>query len=479
LKTVAVFGPDAFPAVPGGGGSSQTQPFNSVSFLEGISNYLGGSVNVLYPVDNPQLDEVFEKSDFVTAPRGEPGLKGEYFNNQELGGAPALVRTDRHVSFQWGDGSYAKDGPVDHFSVRWTGYFIPKVSGEYKFYSSADDGVRLYLDDERVIDDWQRHGETLDTYARVLEADHAYKIRFEYFEAVGTATARFGVINVEQSIGPEVKAMAAKADAAVICVGFGPSTESEGGDRTFGLPGGQDALIRQISSINKNTIVVITSGGNVDMTPWIDQVSAIIEAWYPGQEGGTALAQILFGDYSPSGKLPASFERRWEDNATFNSYYPKKGMKQVEYSEGVFLGYRHFDRSAVKPRFPFGFGLSFTSFAYSNLTISPATGTVAQPVRVSFDLKNTGQSQGAEVAQLYVSDPHASVPRPAKELKGFARVQLKPGESRHVELTLDRRAFSFYDVKQKGWNAEPGAFNILVGSSSEKMELQGSFSLTP
>jgi beta-glucosidase len=305
------------------------------------------------------------------------------------------------------------------------------------------------------------------------------RIRFEYFEAVGTATARFGVINVEQSIGPEVKAMAAKADVAIICVGFSPSTESEGGDRTFGLPGGQDALIRQISNINKNTVVVITSGGNVEMTPWIDQVSAIIEAWYPGQEGGTALAQILFGDYSPSGKLPASFERRWEDNATFESYYPKKDMKQVEYSEGLFLGYRHFDRSTVKPRFPFGFGLSFTSFAYSNLTISPATGTLAQPVRVSFDLKNTGQSEGAEIAQLYVSDSHASVPRPVKELKGFARVQLKPGESRHVELTLDRRAFSFYDVKQKGWNADPGAFNILVGSSSEKMELQGSFSLTP
>lgn len=478
LKTVAVFGPDAFPAVPGGGGSSQTKPFNAVSFLEGISNYLGDSVKVLYAVDNPPLDEIFKNSEFVVVPGGEPGLKGEYFNNQELEGTPALVRNDRHVAFKWGEDSYINGGPVDHFSIRWTGYFVPKLSGDYKFYSSADDGVRLYLDDERVIDDWQRHAETLDTYARRLEAGHPYKIRLEYFEAVGTATAGFGVMNMKDSIGREVKSLAAKADVAVVCVGFDPSSESEGSDRTFQLPGGQDELIRQIRSVNKNTIVVITSGGNVDMTQWIDQIPAVLEAWYPGQEGGTALAQLLFGEYSPSGKLPASFERRWEDNATFNGYYPKTGTKQVDYSEGIFVGYRHFDRSPVKPLFPFGFGLSFTSFAYSNLTISPAAGSLVETIQVSFDVKNTGRKEGAEVAQLYVGDDHASVARPAKELKGFLRVPLRPGESRHVVLTLDRRSLSFYDINKKGWNAEPGTFKILVGSSSEKTELQGTFTLT-
>jgi beta-glucosidase len=479
LKTVAVFGPDAFPAVAGGGGSSQTTPFSAVSFLEGISNYLGNDVKVLYPIDIPPLDEIFQTSEFVTAPGGEPGLKGEYFNNQNLEGAPTLVRTDRHIAFKWGEGSYISGGPVDHFSVRWTGYFIPKVSGDYKFYSSADDGVRLYLDDERVIDDWQRHSETLDTYAQHLEAGRPYKIRLEYFENVGSATAGFGVRNAEQSISPQVKELAAKADVAIVCVGFGPSSESEGSDRTFGLPGGQDELIRQIRAINKNTIVVINSGGNVDMTQWIDQVPGVIEAWYPGQEGGTALAQILLGDYSPSGKLPASFERRWEDSATFKSYYPEKGKKEVEYSEGLFVGYRHFDRSGVKPLFPFGFGLSFTSFAYSNLTISPIAGNLSQPVQVSFELKNTGLREGAEVPQLYVADGHSSIPRPVKELKGFTRVQLNPGQTRRVVLTLDRRAFSFYDINKKEWNAEPGAFKILVGSSSEKIELQGTFSLMP
>ncbi|MGB9206170.1 MAG: fibronectin type III-like domain-contianing protein [Terriglobales bacterium] len=181
----------------------------------------------------------------------------------------------------------------------------------------------------------------------------------------------------------------------------------------------------------------------------------------------------------PSGKLPASFERQWEDNATFHSYYPKPGEKQVEYSEGVFLGYRHFDRAGVKPLFPFGYGLSYTTFAYHNLKVSPDTGNLNEPVIVSFDLENTGHYEGAEVAQVYVSDNHVRVPRPVKELKGFARTELKPGESRHVSVALDRRAFSYYDVLKKNWNADPGSFGILVGSSSDKIELQGTFVLAP
>ena len=479
VKTIAVLGPDSYPAVPGGGGSSQTTPFNAVSFMEGISNYLGTNAKVLYAADNPPLNEVFQRQQFVMAPGGEPGLKGEYFNNQDLEGSPALLRTDRLVAFDWGEGSYSADGPVDHFSARWTGYFVPKISDDYRFYTSSDDGVRLFIDDEQVINDWQRHAETLNFYTRHLEGGHAYKIRLEYFEAVGSASVSMGVASAREFIGRETKAIAAKADVAIVCVGFDPSSEGEGSDRTFGLPTGQDDLIRQISSVNQNTIVVITSGGSVDMRQWINRVPGVIEAWYPGQEGGPALAQILFGEYSPSGKLPASFERQWEDNATFHSYYPKPGEKQVEYSEGVFLGYRHFDRAGVKPLFPFGYGLSYTTFAYHNLKVSPDTGNLNEPVIVSFDVENTGHYGGAEVAQLYVSDNHARVPRPRKELKGFARVELKPGESKHVSVALDRRAFSYYDVLKKNWNADPGSFGILVGSSSDKIELQGTFVLAP
>jgi beta-glucosidase len=479
VKTIAVIGPDAYPAVPGGGGSSETKPFSAVSYLEGISNRLGTKARVLYAVDSPPLDEVFENSEFVIAPGGESGLKGEYFSNEGLRGPPALVRTDKRIHFDWGEGSFAPGEPVDHFSIRWTGYFVPQKSGDYKFFTSADDGVRLYIGDDTVIDDWQRHSQTVDNYARHLEAGQAYKIRLEYFEATGSALVGFGVTRAEAAIGRETKALAAKSDAVVICVGFDPKTEGEGSDRTFQLPGGQDELIRQISAVNKNTIVVLTAGGNVDMTQWIDRVPAILHAWYPGQEGGTALAQILFGDYSPSGKLPASFERRWEDNPTFHSYYPEKDTNRVQYSEGVFVGYRHFDRSETKPLFAFGYGLSYTTFRYSNLSVTPHAGSLNHPVTVSFDVANTGDREGAEVAELYVGESHPSVPRPVKELKGFAKVNLKPGATKHVTLTLERRAFSFYDVKKNEWSADAGEFTVLVGGSSDKIQLQGKFTLTP
>jgi len=478
LKTIAVIGPDAYPAVVGGGGSSETKPFNAVSYLEGISNRLGTKVKVLYAVDVPPLDEVFESSEFVTAPGGESGLKGEYFSNEELKGAPALVRTDKHIHFDWGEGSFAAGEPVDHFAIRWTGYFVPKESGDYKFYTSADDGVRLYVGDEIAIDDWLPHSQTLDIATRHLGAGQAYKIRLEYFESVGSAIVGFGVTRAEAFVGRETKPLAAKADAVIICVGFDPKTEGEGFDRTFQLPGGQDELIRQISSVNKNVIVVLTAGGNVDMTGWIDHAPAILHAWYPGQEGGTALAQILFGDASPSGKLPVSFERRWEDNPAFHSYYPEKGGSRVQYSEGVFLGYRHFDRSETKPLFAFGYGLSYTTFAYGKLSVTPQTGNLNEPVSVSFDVTNTGHREAAEVAELYVGDSHASVPRPVKELKAFTKVNLKPGETRRVTLTLNRRAFSFYDITKNDWNAEPGEFNILVGGASDNIQLRAKFALT-
>jgi beta-glucosidase len=476
-KTIAVIGPDAYPAVIGGGGSSLTKPFHDVSFLEGISNYLGTAATVLYAVDAPVLEEVFQSSEFLTTPGGSSGLKAEFFNNENLEGTPTLVRTDPHVDFHWGDGSYAANQPVDHFSARWTGYFVPKKSGDYTFYTNSDDGVRLYLDDQRVIDDWQRHSETVNRYVRRLEAAKPYKIKIEYFEMVGTATIGFGITATELAVGSETKALAEKADAVILCVGFDPSTETEGADRTFQLPAGQDELIQQIASVNKNTIVVLTAGGNVDMSRWIDRVPGLIQAWYPGQEGGTALAQIVFGDYSPSGKLPASFERRWEDNATFNSYYPAKGEKRVRYSEGIFVGYRHFDRSITKPLFAFGYGLSYTTFAYSNLSITPHAGSLSEPVMVSFDVTNTGSRSGAEIAELYVGDTHASVPRPVKELKGFARVDLEPHETKHVTMRLDRRAFSFYDVNKKDWKAELGEFLLLVGASSGDIRLKGSFTL--
>jgi beta-glucosidase len=215
------------------------------------------------------------------------------------------------------------------------------------------------------------------------------------------------------------------------------------------------------------------------MTSWLDQVAAVIEAWYPGQEGGTALADILFGDVNPSGRLPVTFERRAEDNPGYDSYYPEPGTKRIVYKEGVFVGYRGYQRSGVKPLFPFGFGLSYTAFKYGNLAVSPippaAGGASSGPrYEVAFDVTNIGTRPGADVAQLYVAQTQVPVKAArATQLEGFAKVALRPGETRRLTVTLDSRALSDYDVKAKQWRVAPGSFEVLVGRSSEQIELRG------
>jgi beta-glucosidase len=289
---------------------------------------------------------------------------------------------------------------------------------------------------------------------------------------------QLGIIAAADVVDDTAKKLAASADVVVVPVGFDPATESEGSDRSFQLPPGQDQLIKELTSANKNTIVVVNSGGGVDMSSWIDRVPVLFQAWYPGQEGGTALAEILFGDVNPSGKLPVSFERRWEDNPTHASYYPVGSDKRIEYKEGVFVGYRGYEHNHVKPLFPFGYGLSYTTFNYSNLTIKPVAGVAPTRYEVSFDVTNKGTRAGAEVAQVYVGAPGKEVPRPPKELKGFARVYLRPGEKRRVQIPLDARSFSYYDVANKGWRAEPGEYAIMAGRSSEQIELSGKVNIS-
>jgi beta-glucosidase len=226
----------------------------------------------------------------------------------------------------------------------------------------------------------------------------------------------------------------------------------------------------------------MTSGGSVDMNAWVDRVPALLEAWYPGQQGGTAVAEVLFGDVNPSGRLPITFERRWEDNPVHDSYYPEADTKRVVYKEGVFVGYRGYEKAGTKTLFPFGSGLSYTTFKYSNLSIKPlaaASGSDSAGPRneVSFEVKNTGTREGADVAQVYVGDSHTKVPRPAKELKGFVKVSLRPGETKKVSVILDDRSLSYYDVNAKQWRAEPGVFDVLVGRSSAEIELRGKITL--
>jgi beta-glucosidase len=327
-------------------------------------------------------------------------------------------------------------------------------------------GYRVWMDDKKVLDDWDMpKALTDDTTLQLTQGPH--KVVMEQFrlDQHRRTRVRLGIVPLTTVVENDAKAIAKSADVVVLAVGFDPETESEGADRTFALPPGQDELIREMAEANKNVVVIVTAGGSVDMTAWIDQVPGLIQAWYPGQDGGTALAKIVFGEVNPSGHLPVTFERRWEDNPVHDSYYPEPGTKKVTYKEGVFVGYRGYEKNNVKPQFPFGYGLSYTTFKYANLQATPAS--------ASFDVTNTGQREGATVAQVYVGPPKGNVPRPAKELKGFAKVNLKPGATQHVTVPLDERSFSYYDVGSKSWKADKGTYDVMVGRSVEDIELKG------
>lgn len=226
----------------------------------------------------------------------------------------------------------------------------------------------------------------------------------------------------------------------------------------------------------------MTSGGGVDVSAWLERVPALIQAWFPGEEGGAALAELLFGDANPSGRLPATFERRFEDNPVHDSYYPEPGSNRIVYKEGALVGYRGYEKSGIKPMFPFGYGLSYTTFAYANLAVKPLTDKAAGPAgmrfEVSFEMTNTGRREGADVAQVYVADAHAKVPRPPKELKGFVKRLLRPGETKRASVILDGRAFSYYNVAAGRWRVDPGDFEILVARSSDEIVLSGRVTLS-
>ena len=478
VKSVAVIGPDSYPAVPDGGGSARVQPFTAVSFLEGMSNYLGPAIPVYYSRGVPALSEMAEATNFSTAAtNGQPGLRVEYFESEDLEGMPLVSRVEKHVDF--GPGHVF---PEHTHSDRWIGYYVPQRPGVYDVFveSTGEDGgfYRLYVDGQLVFDNWQVNTAVMNYSSLQLETN-THKFVLEHHGRSGWlgTKLKLGIIAHDRVVDQQARMLAAKADVVIVAVGFDPETESEGADRTFRLPPGQEQLIQEMEAANKNVVVVITSGGAVDMRSFVDHVPAILQAWYPGQEGGTALAEILFGDVNPSGRLPVSFERQWEDNPVHDSYYPAAGTKRVVYKEGVFLGYRGYAHNGKKPLFPFGYGLSYTSFAYSNLSVAPGVTKGGSNnywwSEIAFDVTNTGQREGAEVAQVYIADKHSKVERPPVELKGFVKVNLKAGEKRRVTLMLDKRALSYYDAGSRQWRSDPGDFQVLIGSSSENIQLRG------
>lgn len=308
-------------------------------------------------------------------------------------------------------------------------------------------------------------------------AGNAVQVTYAQGVAIPGEDANKDSPSARAQLRQDAAAVAAKTDAAIVVVGNAPSIESEGFDRTtLSLPAGQDELIAAIAKANKNTIVVINAGSPVAMDPWIGQAPAVLMMWYGGQEGGHALANVLFGDFTPSGKLPVTFPRKIEDTPAFG-HYPGENL-HTEYAEGLYVGYRHYDRANIEPLFPFGHGLSYTKFEYSDLKVTPDKIGPGRRVQVSLTVHNSGARAGAEVVQLYLHQAKSSADRPPQELKGFRRVMLTAGQSQAVTFTVGPQAMSFYSVAKHAWVAEPSGFDVLVGASSRDIRLKGSFELT-
>jgi beta-glucosidase len=490
IKTIAVIGPNGDVAQMSGGGSGFLQGNYGISPLEGITAKTRGKVLVSFEqgITPDRMELPIAGPESYILPEGTPGIKAEYFNNRDLEGKPVLTRSEKSIDFDWGYGNGNDPGklgspdstivPINHWSARWTGKFKSPGEGWFDIGVAADNGVRLYLDGKKIIDYWidSRPSRFKITPVK-FSANHLYDIKVEFYENMGSAICKLGMAPIDNTdkLGNAVK-LAAKSDLVVLCLGLNKDIEGESTDREdLALPEKQLKLVNGIIKANPRTIVVLNNATPILMSGWIEKVPAVLEAFYPGQEGGNALANILFGDVNPSGKLPLTLMKRREDASDFGTY---PGTKSVaDYKEGIFVGYRHFDKENIEPQFPFGFGLSYTSFEYSDLKIDKPVMEQNDTITISLKVKNTGKMDGDEIVQLYIHDPVASVEREVKSLKGFERVSLKAGESKEVRFKLDKSHLSFYDTPSKRWVAEPGQFDVLIGSSSRDIRLTQSFSL--
>jgi beta-glucosidase len=487
VKTIAVIGPNAWPAVTGGGGSSEAQAFEPVSILTGIANIAGPKVRVLYARGLPEIGEIFWGTHW------DGGIKVATFPSKDFTGTAA--ETTPWTIADWRPDMWGPDDPSPR-SIRYTTRYTAAKAGKYLIVGAAsgEDAFKVMVDGKEVLAQPHAEGQVPQSATIELTAGQTASVVAEYLPHSPGVRLGLGIAYEADLVSDEAKKFAAAADAVVLAVGFNPPTEGEGYDRTFSLPWGQDALIETVAAANPHTIVTLNGGGGMDTRRWLDKVPALLHAYYPGQEGGTAIAEVIFGKHNPEGKLPVSFDRSWEENPSAPYYYPIKGadtslhvkenghadvdyvIPHVKYDDGLMVGYRYWTTTGKHPLFPFGFGLSYTTFSFSKLT-APAAAKAGSTVTVSFDVTNTGKVAGAEVAELYVSDPSARVKRPERELKGFEKVRLAPGETKHVTLSLDARAFSYWDADAHKWTIDPGKFVILVGDSSENTPLHGELTL--
>lgn len=483
LRTLALLGPN-FDRCPIGGGSSIVPSPYRVDPLQALRKRLPGVELLTARGCENFIDPPTHLGTDLRPSRGKgPGILAQYFNNPTFSGRPVVTRLEKKIEF-WSWGNLPLAELTDLYSLRYTGSFRVPEDGTYHLRAFGPGSIQFFLDGKRVGATSFPTTKDKDVWRRVetrvpLRAGRWYDLRIDYvhppfinFSEVRFCSGRVSADGFKDEIA-QAAALAAKAEAAVVVAGYPDIFEAEEYDRKgMDLPGEQTRLIEAVAKANPRTIVVVNAGGPIAM-PWADKVQAVLLTGYAGQEMGTAIARLLVGDVSPSGKLPVTFPKRLADSPTMR-HYP--GGRKVVYREGVFMGYRGFDRGRIEPLYPFGHGLSYTRFEYSRLSL-PKKAAKGRKVVVSLSLKNAGTRDGAEVVQLYVGDPKASVPRPKRELKGFQKVFLKAGEETKVSFTLDERAWAFYDVKKDGWNAEKGLYTVEVGSSSRDLRLRGSFRL--
>jgi len=480
-RSIAVIGENARWASIMGGGSVRVTPHYVVTPLEGIRHRAGQSARVDYAIgcathkDPPLFDK-----NWLVRTEGGKGLTLQYFSNRELAGDPVHTEPTDKLELIWFGNAMPHVEPSD-FSMRLTGTFRAPETGTYNLHLSSVGKSRIFIDDRLIVDLWEgaSGAENRAKDAGIdLAVGQSYRLRIEFACEPGPSyrTLRVGCMpRIPADSIQQAAALAARSDVALVFAGLTREWESESFDRIdMELPDDQVKLIEHVAAANPNTIVVLNVGSPLHMK-WLDRVAGVIQAWYLGQETGNAIADILFGDVNPSGKLPTTWPKRLQDNPAYINYPGENGT--VRYGEGLFVGYRYYDKKEIDPLFPFGYGLSYTTFAYRNLKLSAPKYSAGAPIRISVDVENTGVRSGKEIVQVYVRDLQSRLVRPEKELEAFAKVALEPGETKTLTFTLDEEALSYYDPVRKRWVAEAGEFQVLVGSSSRAIRQTVTFKL--
>lgn len=466
-KRIAVIGHNAKQYV-WGGGSGSVYPYHQVPFFNGIqTEAVRHGIQVDYIDYTPTSD--ITSSVCYTA-TGMSGFDVAYYNGIKLSGNPIFSHTEKTIDHKWNK-EKMENLSLENFSMEAKTTVKVKETGTYIFCVSGDDGFSVKIGENKVIDDWN-NGSVREKFYKVnLEAGKAYPVKVKYFQATGDAILAFSISKINENFEANLVKKLNRYNLIIACEGFNESNEHEGDDRSFELPTANERLLEAAVKSKIPVVAVMNAGGNIESHAWEPKLKALIWAWYAGQEGGTALANILFGKVNPSGKLPMTFEKKAQDNPTYANYQDQGGM-HVKWTEGIFVGYRGYEHNHVIPLYPFGYGLSYTTFKLSGLKIGTPTsdGTVV----VSFTLKNTGKRKGSEVVQIYVGkDGTSPVERPIKELKQFAKISLQAGQNKQINFKLNKEAFKYYDVKSHNFVTDTGNYNIFVGTSSQDIRLKG------